>query len=55
MAEKILMVDTPLLTDYFRKTDTPKSRLVLLSEQFEKLAISSVTEFEVYSVPRHLN
>ncbi len=43
------MVDTPLLTDYFRKTDTPKSRLVLLSEQFEKLAISSVTEFEVYS------
>ncbi len=49
MAEKILMVDTPLLTDYFRKTDTPKSRLVLLSEQFEKLAISSVTEFEAYS------
>ncbi len=49
MEEKTLMIDTSLLIDYFRKTDKPKARLVQLSQQFEHLAISSVTEFEVYS------
>ncbi len=49
MADKILMIDTSLLIDYFRKADKSNARLVLLSEQFEQLAISSVTEFEVYS------
>jgi len=49
MADSILMVDTSLLIDYFRKTDKSKARLVQLSEQFGQLAISSVTEFEVYS------
>jgi tRNA(fMet)-specific endonuclease VapC len=43
------MVDTSLVIDYFRKTDKSKTRLVQLSLQFEQLAISSVTEFEVYS------
>jgi tRNA(fMet)-specific endonuclease VapC len=43
------MVDTSLLIDYFRKTDKSKAKLVHLSEQFERLAISSITEFEVYS------
>lgn len=49
MAVKALMIDTSLLIDYFRKTDKSKARLVQLSQQFEHLAISSVTEFEVYS------
>ncbi|MBD2703507.1 PIN domain-containing protein [Spirosoma sp. BT702] len=43
------MVDTNVLIDFFRKTDKARTRLVYLSEQFEQLAISSVTEFEVYS------
>ncbi len=43
------MIDTTLLIDYFRKTDKSKSRLVQLSERFDQLAISTVTEFEVYS------
>ena len=43
------MIDTSLLIDYFRKTDKSNSRLVRLSQQYEKLVISSVTEFEVYS------
>lgn len=47
------MVDTSLLIDYFRKTDKPKARLVELSKRFEQLAISSVTEFEVYSGATH--
>ena len=49
MADKILVIDTTLLIDYFRKTDKSKSKLVQLSEQFDQLAISTVTEFEVYS------
>lgn len=43
------MIDTSLLIDYFRKTDKSNARLVQLSQQFDQLAISSVTEFEVYS------
>jgi len=43
------MIDTTLLIDYFRKTDKSNSRLVQLSEQFDQLIISTVTEFEVYS------
>lgn len=49
MADKTLMIDTTLLIDYFRKTDKTKAKLVQLSEQFDRLVISSVTEFEVYS------
>ena len=49
MADKTLMIDTTLLIDYFRKTDKAKSRLVQLSKEFDKLFISAVTEFEVYS------
>jgi len=43
------MIDTKLLIDYFRKTDKTKAKLIQLSQQFDKLVISSVTEFEVYS------
>lgn len=48
MADKTLMIDTTLLIDYFRKTDKSKSRLVQLSERFDQLVISAVTEFEIY-------
>ena len=43
------MIDTTLLINYFRKTDKSNSRLVQLSERFDQLVISTVTEFEVYS------
>lgn len=49
MADKTLMIDTTLLIDYFRKTDKSKSRLVQLSQRFDQLVISAVTEFEIYS------
>ncbi|GAB3918512.1 type II toxin-antitoxin system VapC family toxin [Larkinella terrae] len=42
-------LDTSILIDYFRKTDKSKTRLVRLSQRFEQLCISSVTEFEIYS------
>ena len=43
------MIDTTLLIDYFRKTDKSKSRLFQLSQQFDQIVISAVTEFEVYT------
>jgi predicted nucleic acid-binding protein len=48
MAEKILMLDTSVLIDYFRKTDKSKSRLVQIADEFDQVAISSITEFEIY-------
>lgn len=47
MADKTLMVDSTILIDYFRKTDKAKSRLVSHFKNYERLYISSVTEFEV--------
>ena len=49
MADKTGMIDTTLLIDYFRKSDKANSRLVRLSERFDHLVISAVTEFEIYS------
>jgi len=43
MADKILMVDTSLLIDYFRSTDKPQTGLVELSKKFDRLVISGVT------------
>lgn len=43
------MIDTTVLIDYFRKTDKTKAKLTQLSQQFSQLAISSVTEFEIYN------
>ncbi|MEI6184266.1 MAG: type II toxin-antitoxin system VapC family toxin [Bacteroidota bacterium] len=47
MADKKIMVDSTVLIDYFRKIDKDKSRLIKLSTEFNKIYISSVTEFEI--------
>lgn len=47
MADKELMIDSTILIDYFRKTDKNNSRLVKHFKSYDKLFISSVTEFEV--------
>jgi predicted nucleic-acid-binding protein len=44
MAEKILMLDTSVLIDYFGKTDKSKSRSVQIADEFDQVAISSITE-----------
>lgn len=41
------MVDTSILIDYFRRTDKSKSRLVHHFQSYDRLYISSVTEFEI--------
>lgn len=52
MADQIIMVDTSILIDYFRKKDKSKTRLFALSEKFENLCISSITEFEIYTAAK---
>ena len=47
MADKKIMIDSTILIDYFRKTDKSKSKLVELSMNYDKIYISTVTEFEV--------
>ena len=56
MADKKLMIDSTILIDYFRKTDKNNSRLVTHFKNYDRLYISSVTEFEVIngSTPAHL-
>lgn len=49
MADQIIMVDTSILIDYFRKMDKSKTRLFDLSQKSENLCISSITEFEIYT------
>lgn len=49
MANQIIMVDTSILIDYFRKKDKSKTKLFSLSQKFENLCISSITEFEIYT------
>ena len=41
------MVDSTILIDYFRKTDKSNARLITHFENYDRLYISSVTEFEV--------
>jgi tRNA(fMet)-specific endonuclease VapC len=49
MEGKIILLDTSILIDYFRKQDKNKSALVLLSDHFNSFCISSVTEYEIYT------
>src|SRR4051812_19997250 len=47
MADERLIVDSTILIDYFPKTDKNNSRLVAHFKSYDRLYISSVTEFEV--------
>ena len=49
MAGKIVLADTSVLIDYFRKTDKSKSCLVMLYKEEYDFCISAITEFEIYS------
>ena len=48
MANKIIVVDTSVLIDLFRKTDKSNSLLVSLVEQGYDYCISAITEYEIY-------
>ena len=49
MADKIILADTSVLIDYFRKTDKANSILITLFDQGYDFAISAITHFEIYS------
>lgn len=49
MAEKIVLVDTSILIDLFRKTDKSNAALIALVRQGYHYCISAVTEYEIYS------
>jgi tRNA(fMet)-specific endonuclease VapC len=49
MADKIVLVDTSILIDYYRKTDKEKSDWISLVRQGYSFAISAVTKYEIYS------
>lgn len=49
MENKIILIDTSILIDYFRKSDKANSKFVHLALQGFVFQISSVTEYEIYS------
>lgn len=48
MADKIVLADTSVLIDYFRKTEKSYSYLVTIVGQGYNYCISSITEYEIY-------
>lgn len=49
MADKIVLVDTSILIDYYRKTDKDNSLWVNLVRLGYSFAISTVTKYEIYA------
>ena len=49
MAEDLILADTSLLIDFFRKTDKSKTHLLNLLKKGHKFCICVITEYEIYS------
>lgn len=49
MADKIILVETSILIDLFRKTDKNNSALISLVRQGYTYCISAITEYEIYT------
>ncbi|MHA4742491.1 type II toxin-antitoxin system VapC family toxin [Dyadobacter sp. MSC1_007] len=49
MEKKLILVDTSILIDFFRKTDKSNSQLIKLVRDNSAYCISVVTEFEIYT------
>jgi tRNA(fMet)-specific endonuclease VapC len=49
MAEKLILADTSLLIDFFRKTDKSKTALISLLKKGHIFCICVITEYEIYS------
>jgi len=49
MADNIVLIDTSILIEYFRKSDKTNSKLILLLRGGYKFHISSITEYEIYA------
>jgi len=49
MANKIILIDTSILIDYYRKTEKGKTVWINLVRQGYSFAISVITKYEIYS------
>ena len=49
MASKIVLADTSILIDFFRKSDKSKSQLISLIRNGYKFCICTITEYEIYT------
>ena len=49
MEGKIVLLDTSILIDYFRKKDKSKTFLFSLTNSFEFFGVSAITEFEIFA------
>lgn len=49
MADKIILADTSILIDYFRKTDKANSKLIALFDEGYNFNISAITHYEIYA------
>ena len=49
MADKIILVDTSILIDFYRKTNKEKSAWIALVRQEYSFTISAITKYEIYS------
>ncbi|RNL52298.1 type II toxin-antitoxin system VapC family toxin [Pedobacter jejuensis] len=49
MANKIILIDTSILIDYFRKSDKINSKLIALFDKGYDFVISAITYYEIYS------
>ena len=49
MADKIILLDTSILIDYYRKTNKANSAWVALIDKGYEFAISAITKYELYS------
>ncbi len=49
MADRIILLDTSILIDLFRKTEKANSTFVKLAMEGFGFKISAITEYEIYS------
>lgn len=49
MAYEVILVDTSILIDYYRRTDKEKTVWIRLIRQGYAFAISAVTKYEIYA------
>lgn len=47
MEDEIILIDTSILIDYFRKKDKSKATFTILARDHSKIAVSVITEFEI--------
>ncbi|MEP6684309.1 MAG: type II toxin-antitoxin system VapC family toxin [Parafilimonas sp.] len=49
MANELILIDTSVMIDYYRKTDKANSVLIKLLRQGNTFAVSAITKYEIYS------